>query len=66
MGCVYLDVVLWKADYTPVFNANSDEVIKYLHRLTADEQSKYYVCVGRTLDVVTVDEYLTKRRVVSK
>lgn len=46
----------------PVFNAQPHEVVEWLNANLDTIPDDYSVCVGRTLEFLTVNEYLDRER----
>jgi hypothetical protein len=56
---VYLDAVL-DVNANPIFNGTTEEVVEWLCQ-TADNrrmQESLRICVGRTLEMKSIDDYL--------
>ena len=59
---MYFDAVLNRA-YEPLFNGTPEETRSYLQRNENDveSQDERLVAIGRTLEVVSVSEYLARK-----
>jgi flagellar motor switch protein FliM len=55
---MYLDAVLDKSTYVPVYNATTTEVKEYLRSIPHENWSCLIVCDGRTLCCTAVEKYL--------
>jgi|1185.fasta_scaffold11665_4 hypothetical protein len=56
---MYLDAVV-NENIKPVFNASPHDTIEWLKRNKDVIPDGYQVCVGRTLEFLSVDEYLAR------
>lgn len=55
---MYLDAVLTQ-NLQPVYNSTPEEVKEWLsQRVEKEDMSSYQVCVGQTMAMLSVDEYL--------
>jgi deoxycytidine triphosphate deaminase len=55
---MYFDAVLNDETMSPVYNGTPDETKEWLEKYARLFLAPLNVCVGRTLDIVTVPEYL--------
>jgi hypothetical protein len=59
-GGIYLDAVLDMTTMEPLFNSTPENVAEWLvaHAEDWKSQQNIEVCVGRTMQMKTIDEYL--------
>lgn len=59
-GGTYFDAVLMRRNYEPAFNGLRSETLDFVLKVPEEARSGYVVCVGETLEMLGINEYLER------